>query len=178
MSELLSAGDIQIDVEGFDLASAVAILAERGRQMRAAPVAAEAAGTIVLRWHLGGESFALPLADIAQVVPLRRLTPVPGAPPGLIGLASVRRRVVNVMDVAGLLGVDADTRDEGHLLVLKGPAPRLAVRVDRAEGVEMLVEDMPSAGALTAQVASRDGGRLTLVDTARLIEALGPGGGQ
>lgn len=178
MSEILSAGDIQVEVDGLDLVGAAAILAERGLRMRAAPVAAEAVGTIVLRWHLGGESFALPLADIAQVVPLRRLTPVPGALSRLIGLASVRRRIVNVMDVAGLLGVEADARAEGHLLVLKGPAPRLAVRVDRAEGVEMLDAERIPGGALTAQVTGRTGGRLTLVDTARLVEALGPGGGQ
>jgi len=175
MSEILRAGDIQVEVEGLSLAGAAAILAERGRHMRAAPAAAATPGTVVLRWSLGGESFALPLAEIAQVVPLRRLSPVPGAPPALLGLASVRRRIVNVMDVSRLLGLEGRSAADGHLIVLKGPVPRIALLVDRAEGVETLPADFAPPDGLTAPGPSGENGPLTIVDKGRLVEALGLG---
>lgn len=68
------------------------------------PVDARAAG----RWccfRLGGDRFAVDSAGVVEVVRGRRLTPVPLAGAGVLGLLHMRGRIVPVIDLAAGLGV-------------------------------------------------------------------------
>lgn len=58
----------------------------------------------VLRFASGRRSFFLPAAQVREVVGRRRLTPVPQAPPSLLGLINVRGTAVPVLSLATLLG--------------------------------------------------------------------------
>ncbi len=87
-----------------------------------------------------GDRYGLPLEAVAHVVPGRACTPVPGAPPELLGLAAFSGRVVSVLDLAGALGRPrapraGDARAGGHILVLRGGAAPLALAVDRVLSV-------------------------------------------
>jgi chemotaxis signal transduction protein len=175
MSETIAAADIRLDTEGLDATIAARLLARRALHLRRDRTTVEP-GLAVMVWTLGQERFALPLADIASVFPGGRTTPVPGAPPALIGLASRRGRLINVVDPAAALGQGGRHADDGHLLQLRGTHPRLALRVDRAEGVTTLAkedEDQDAGGELTCQATLVDGGRLLLVNGKRLVEAMG-----
>jgi purine-binding chemotaxis protein CheW len=179
MTETIAAADIVLETDGLDPAIAARLLARRAAQIGRAPVAASAVGAAVLVWTLGAERFALPLAEVASVLPTGRVTPVPGAPAALMGLASRRGRLINVVDPAPALGQGSARAGEGHLLVLGDTQPRLALRVDRAEGVATLAggeADNEPAETLTRQALLADGGRLLLVDKERLVEALGLAG--
>ncbi len=175
MSETIHAADIELDTDGLDPAVAARLLARRGLHLRRNRTIVEP-GLSVMVWTLGPERFALPLADIGSVFPGGRTTPVPGAPPALIGLASRRGRLINVVDPAMALGQSGRHADDGHLLQLRGTQPRLALRVDRAEGVTTLAQDDGDEGAsgeLTRQATLVDGGRLLLVNGKRLVETMG-----
>ena len=82
----------------------------------------------------GGHALAIDPAQVSEVVRLGRLTPVPLAPPALLGLASLRGRVAPVVSVARMLG------EVGEL----GAARRLVV-LRRAEPVGLAVDTVESA---------------------------------
>jgi len=59
----------------------------------------------LLRVRLGGDPWAIPLADVAGVHAGRRITPVPGRAPGLLGLAGFRGMLAAVYDLQALIGL-------------------------------------------------------------------------
>lgn len=62
-----------------------------------------AAALVVLR--LDGREYALPVADVEEVLPMVAMVPVPGAPPWLAGVINLRGRTVPVVDLRTRLGL-------------------------------------------------------------------------
>ncbi|WP_192216215.1 chemotaxis protein CheW, partial [Methylobacterium bullatum] len=95
------------------------------------------------------------LDSVVQVVPARTYTPVPGAPPELLGLIALSGRVVSVLSLAGALSRPLPSRADssraesstatGHILVLRGGIAPVALAVDRV----LAVADVD--GALTTE---------------------------
>lgn len=56
---------------------------------------------------VGGERYALPLRDVAEVARIGPLTPVPGAPHAVLGVHNLRGQVIPVVDLGSVLGVRA-----------------------------------------------------------------------
>lgn len=87
--------------------------------------------------HAGARRFAIPVRDVAAVLPLPRLTRPPAAvPPPLLGFANVGGRTTPVIAPGALLG-DGTPEALGldaHLVLLNGDPP-IAVAVDRATGM-------------------------------------------
>jgi purine-binding chemotaxis protein CheW len=122
------------------------LLARRGRGM------AEAAGPTraFLVCACGDDRFALALAQVAQVLPARPVTPLPGAPAAILGLIAISGRVVSLIALARALGRGASASDEGHVVLLRGAGVPVALAVDRVLGVAEIAEaaDVPAlAGA-------------------------------
>ena len=94
----------------------------------------EAARMLLLR--VAGQTLAVRQVEVAEILPLPRLSPLPEAPPILLGTFQLSREVVFVLPLAGLLGLAGAA--EGvplyhHLLLLPAAPgqPRLAILVDR-----------------------------------------------
>ncbi|GJE16379.1 chemotaxis protein CheW [Methylobacterium marchantiae] len=109
----------------------------------------------------GADRYGLPLTAVAQVVPARACTPVPGAPPEFLGLIALSGRVVSVLSLAGALGrpmPPGAVDSTGHILVLRGGIASLALAVDRVLAVEdvdgALVADAQHLGGLGADAVS------------------------
>jgi purine-binding chemotaxis protein CheW len=54
---------------------------------------------------IGDDRYAVDLTDVREVVPDPALTPLPGAPPAVLGVVNLRGELVPVLDTATLLGV-------------------------------------------------------------------------
>jgi chemotaxis signal transduction protein len=54
---------------------------------------------------IGDDRYSLDLHDVREVVPEPVLTPLPGAPRGVLGVINLRGDVVPVLDTAHLLGL-------------------------------------------------------------------------
>lgn len=130
----------------------------------------------------GRQVCGLPLAAIEEVLPYRPCVPVPAGPPALIGLYGRTGRAFSVVDLGAALAGNrpAALVEDGHFLVLRGAAPRLAFWVERAEGVAraLVMEadaDAPEPTPFARYARTVPGGRvLALVDVDRLLPTLIP----
>lgn len=87
-----------------------------------------AAGDVHLRCAVGAEQYAIPVGSVLEVAPVGELTPVFGAPAGVLGIRNVRGRLVPVLDLAALMGVDPDAGPERIVVIdHRGTAAALAV---------------------------------------------------
>jgi len=65
----------------------------------------EGAVTEYLGFRVASSSYALPVAIVREIVRSGQLTPVPRAPPGVLGISSFRGRVITVIDLGRRLGL-------------------------------------------------------------------------
>ncbi|KQT19114.1 hypothetical protein ASG40_15785 [Methylobacterium sp. Leaf399] len=140
-----------------------ATLARRGRS------GTRVATRPVLLCLCGPDRYGLPLGEVAQVMPARACTPVPGAPAAVLGLVALSGRVVSVIGLAEALGRPAEglgrhagmtdnagweTDGEvptGHFVLLRGTGAAIALAVDRVEAVIAIpVEAAPAGGEAPA----------------------------
>jgi purine-binding chemotaxis protein CheW len=85
----------------------------------------------VLMFEVGGARFAIGVENTEGVVDCPRITPLPGPPDGVAGLASVRGRMTVVMDLSPEASHEPAKR---RLILVKGDA-QLGLLADRVEGV-------------------------------------------
>jgi len=129
----------------------------------------------LLLWRAGATRCAAPIERLREVLPALPLTPLPGAPPAVLGVANVRGTLVTVVDCRRLLGEsDRAVPDATVLVDLGGKAVGLAV-----DSVEDLVEvddsDLapPVAdGSAGWAVRLDDGPPARLLDLDHLLEPL------
>ena len=86
---------------------------------------------------LGGEFFAIDLRHVREVFEIEAITPVPGMPASLVGVANLRGAVIPLADLRPSLGVPASA------------APKYAVVVRHgAQQVGILIDDVPEIRAI------------------------------
>lgn len=108
-----------------------------------------------------GEALAVPLNAMAGLTADRAVTPVPGSPPNLLGVAGLRGHLVPVYDLARIRK-PGGARKTGRWMVLAAGAPAFAVAVDRVDchlRVPRNAIAAPADGAATAVVHTADGPR-------------------
>ncbi|KXX65953.1 chemotaxis protein CheW [Marichromatium gracile] len=90
---------------------------------------------------LGEQRFALPGARIAEILPLVAIHPVPGCPPALEGVISVRGEITSVLCLATLLGRPAPTpATRGAILLAGAREITSGLRVERVVDVVDIAE--------------------------------------
>ena len=92
----------------------------------------------------GAGRYALPVEQVAEVLPEGEVTPVPGAPSEVLGLMQVRGRPLPVLRPATLAGGDGGA---GVLMVLVSAAGRFALRVEQVVGIRRFPLSRIHAGA-------------------------------
>jgi len=70
-------------------------------------------------FRVGDACFAVPADGVVEVLRGDRLTRVPGAPAGVLGLVHLRGRIVPVIDPANSLGVDRPPPERATHLVIE-----------------------------------------------------------
>ncbi|MCJ2045224.1 chemotaxis protein CheW [Methylobacterium sp. J-078] len=141
-----------------------ALRAERARVLaRRGQAQAAVATRSYLVCACGADRFGLPLAQVAQVLPARPVTALPGAPPAVLGLIALGGRVVSLLALAPALGrgVDPareDGQEAGHVVVVSGTAIPVAVAVGRVLGVaeipEAAIDTAYAEAGLSAEAVS------------------------
>jgi len=95
------------------------LLERRAERLRAVPpTVVDEEVAWIAEFPVGDERYALPLAALRAVVPLRRVTPVPLSKPHVIGILRFQGRIVTAVSLASLLGVKGWSQDPAVLLVV------------------------------------------------------------
>ena len=110
-----------------------------------------------LTFRVGGELYALPANQVAEVIRLPAVARVPQAPKGLLGLANLRGNVLPVASVRGLMGADESAEATTRAIVLDGAAP-VALAVDVVEA--LVTVETEQIETRQAELATRPGERL------------------
>jgi purine-binding chemotaxis protein CheW len=127
--------------------------------------------------RLGNRPWAVDVADAREIVVLGALTPVPLAPPHLVGLANLRGRVLPVVDIRGLLRLPPGRTGPGtQVLVVEANGLQAGIGVDGLLGLDTL-SGLDPAGSDRADAymwgrLRRGDGFVTLLDVPRIIQAL------
>ncbi len=129
-------------------------------------------------------AYALPIASVRGVIRASQLTPIPGAPPFVLGLVNVRGLVVTVLALGALLRDEAGAPRDAiaplaravpvvSVVLLEYRGRAVGVAVDAVLGVRPLDagDDTPAQGGAAPDEAAvaRDATPVTVLDPTALL---------
>lgn len=120
------------------------VLKLRARRLAAARGGAEEKpqGLPVLCFAIGAEDYALPLADMAEVMPLAQWTPVPGLAQHLLGVTNVRGEIHPVLNLHAMLTLpEPEAAARGYVVFLRRPGRAVGLRVDGLNRIRFIDPD-------------------------------------
>lgn len=125
---------------------------------------------------VGGQAIALPADAVEAVVSIGQVVPVPGAPPGIYGMAAIRSRMLTVIDTAWLVGEAAG--QGGYMAIVSVSGHGYGLMLEAVEDVVELGETRPipttlSPGwmRLNPVMCDHQGRVLLVVDPEMLVAA-------
>lgn len=95
----------------------------------------------LVTFRLADEEYAVSIMEVEEIIRVPAITVVPDAPPGVVGVASLRNRILPVMDLRSKFGLpprsdEADVRhDDERCLVVRIGGTSVALRVDAVHQV-------------------------------------------
>ncbi|HSV28428.1 MAG TPA: chemotaxis protein CheW [Candidatus Omnitrophota bacterium] len=98
-------------------------------------------GIAVLCFRVGGEAYAVPLGELAEVMPLGAWTPVPGQPQQLLGVVNVRGEIRPVLDLHAMLTLPPPEAGGGYIVFLRAGGREIGLRVDGLDRIRFLDPD-------------------------------------
>lgn len=100
--------------------------------------AEEIAETIVelLTFDLSKEEFAFRVSDVEEILRSQRITHVPKVPDFVIGITSLRGKMIPVVELRKRLSIEGNGSDNRRkILILKGGKGHFGVRIDKVKNV-------------------------------------------
>jgi purine-binding chemotaxis protein CheW len=134
---------------------------------------------------VGGDAFAIRLADIRGLVPAPGIVAVPGPEAALLGIAGLRGALLPIYGLAVLLGYPAPTEaPRWVVIVIVDDGVPVGLAFDRFEGylqierAALVAREGASGGAdaTIGTVQTSQGGR-AVIDVGRLLPRAGAGSG-
>ena len=102
------------------------------------PAEAPSPGTLrLLLFAVAGTVYGCDIGTVREIVPLRRTTRLPGAPPYVRGLINLRGAIVTVIDLAVRLA-GSSTPDEGSVVLAEFGNKNVGLAVDEVRDVQHL----------------------------------------
>lgn len=93
----------------------------------------------VLAFSCGDEVYAIEISHLGEVVPLRHYTALPGTPEFVLGIVSIRGRIVSVVDIGVFFELPKrGLSDLNYLVVLQSQEQEFGLLTDRLLGLHRL----------------------------------------
>lgn len=93
----------------------------------------------LLTFHLSAEEFAFRVSDIEEILRLQRIMMVPKVPDYILGITSLRGKIIPVIDLKTRLLINPSSSTDGSprkkILILKGSKGPFGALVDKVKGV-------------------------------------------
>lgn len=118
----------------------------RAHQLAQEPVKEAVGETIdLLVFRLNDERYGIEVANIREIYPLERLTPVPRTPNFVVGVFSARGRILSVIDLQAFLGLPSlDHNNQAKIIVVTNTDMdnfEVGILTDEVEDVVTLFEN-------------------------------------
>ena len=134
--------------------------------------AVEEVGVAIAAFNIGDDRFAIPLAQMRAVAPLRLVTAVPLSPPEVIGVLRFDGRIVTAYSLASLLGVRGWRHDPEVLAVVELPdGTTVALDCEQVPVAETIPFGVPEheGDERFHELSLHDGSVIHLIDLGRLL---------
>lgn len=115
------------------------VLKERAKVLAQEPQAQPEEGERleVMVFMLSGERYGLPAPYVREVVPMKQLTPLPAAPAFVLGITSVRGRILPVFDLKNLLNLpDKGLTELDKIIVVQNSEMEMGIHADAVYGMQ------------------------------------------
>jgi purine-binding chemotaxis protein CheW len=144
------------------------ILAERAAAVARTREEAPLGGMPVLAFKIAGERYGVDVDSVFQVVDASGMTPLPATPSWVLGVILARTRVVPVLDLRALLGLEGGGMiDLAKVVVLEDQGELFGVAVEDLEGrIDLEKEKLATAAEGPFRWIAPD--RLAVLDLSRL----------
>lgn len=137
----------------------------------------DAAGSVdMVVFLLGSETFAFDMSAVREIVTSREITPVPGTPSFVSGIANIRGQVISVIDFKYFFNIPA-TKQNGSIsiIIIKNNAMEFGIVADGIKGIltECIASIQPPmttlAGVKREYLRGILNGRIALLDAERIL---------
>ncbi len=91
--------------------------------------------TEILAFKTGNEEYAIRIAELQEIIGYQRITVVPGSPEYLVGVTSLRGKILPVVDLKVRLGLEGEHGERKKIVVLLGKKEPLGILVSSVSGV-------------------------------------------
>lgn len=98
------------------------------------------ASSLVFTVTINDETFGLPIEHVRTVFRVTDITPIPLAPPHILGLINLRGKILTTISLRRRLGLPPDTQSEPFAVCLKYDDEDFALIVDAVQDVVELRE--------------------------------------
>ena len=100
-------------------------------------------------FRLANDLYALEVTHLQEVLEIERLTPIPLAPPALLGMVNLRGRILPLFDLKGVLGLARQPEATGgSAVVMRYGKQVLGFVIDEFLGLSPLQSLRPGASGL------------------------------
>jgi purine-binding chemotaxis protein CheW len=118
--------------------------------------------------------YAVPVSSVREVIRVGRLTPIPGAPPAVVGITNVRGEILPVLDAGALLG--RSLGGKASIVVVEADGIRAGLAVGELFDVVSLPLGLEPADTPALRGSALfEGELLGVVDVAPLLRMIGSG---
>ena len=104
-----------------------------------------AARTLLFR--IGASTYGCDIDVVREIIPYRRATRLPGAPPWVQGLVNLRGTIVTVLDLGIRLTPDRAPVREGSIILVQHGTRNVGIAVDEVMDVQAVREERIETGA-------------------------------
>jgi len=94
---------------------------------------------------LGGRSFAIDLGHVREVFKLESITPVPGMPATLVGVANLRGTIIPLADLRSTLGTSIMADVQKYAVIVRHGGQQVGILIDEVPEIRTIDIDDLSA---------------------------------
>jgi len=129
-----------------------ALLKTRARALARVTKQSESTETqiTITEFILANETYAFESVSVYEVYPLKEFTPLPCTPSFVLGVTSVRSRILPVIDIKPLLNLPKkQTKERNKIIIIQAEGMEVGVLTDTVLGVRTILADMLHPPLLT-----------------------------
>jgi twitching motility protein PilI len=103
-------------------------------------------------YRIGKRRLASAFDEVAEILPMPQVTPVPGAQPWMLGVANIRGNLLPIVDLKQFLEGERTVLHEGQrVLIVRQPDGDVAITIDQLFGQRSFHEDQEAPGGELAE---------------------------